>query len=743
MEVEKNKKLGLNSTVIIWLVVIFLTSIIFIGFISTKTIVKLGNISISVAEKDITSEYVNYIMALMDRKAKEYSHVFELGVNLANVYATQAAFICENSSEFKFEDKALSEYRDTFIKDEKRGVYISHSKGILDILCDTNSRISNDDIKLYYSLSFLNPLIEVILSNSKYFENFNLMLFSRYYEIFSTKSNAFNVSMISSAASLKEYMDSIYSEFLSDSGTTLEVDYRFKSMVATNAITCSAKYFDKTTGKPKLSGTVGINLENLTKDMEKEEIQIIKHWKGLELSEFAKKYVFTFVFETDTSEFVILQKDSLDILGFNAISLMASDQKDGSNIFAHLRAYAFDSNIPDLRILGSKVSNSNSGQFHINLNSMDYVFIYHKMTYGNWVLFTAIPYSIFLEPAIEARKIMRDVIYDFNANFILVSILFFGCAGLIIAFLFRRYIVIPIRGFSERALKMSKGNFGVTVMAKGGREIHDLGISFNLLSGELRTYMKNLEVEMESQSKVESEMDIARKIQQSLLPRWDLFLKDNRFSLFCELIPAKEVAGDFYDLMMLDENRLMFLVADVSGKGISAAFFMSIAKNVIRNACVNEPDNPAVAMRTANEIMSQYGTEMFVTVFLCYVDLNSGKLNYANAGHNEALLLTPDGGFRYFGKLGNAVAGFIPGLDFALGEDVINPGETMILYTDGITEATSPSEELFEEERLSEIAVANHDCELKEICSEIIHAVEIFDNCIQFDDITVLAFRRK
>ena len=190
------------------------------------------------------------------------------------------------------------------------------------------------------------------------------------------------------------------------------------------------------------------------------------------------------------------------------------------------------------------------------------------------------------------------------------------------------------------------------------------------------------------------------------------------------------------------KTDLCFLVADVSGKGISAAFFMSIAKNIIRNACINEPDNPAIAMRDANEILSQYGTEMFVTVFLCYVDLNSGKLNYANAGHNEALLLTSDGKFRYFGKLGNAVAGFITGLDYALGEDVINHGETMILYTDGITEATSPSEELFEEERLSEIAVANHDCELKEICSEIIHAVEIFDNGIQFDDITVLAFRR-
>ena len=106
---------------------------------------------------------------------------------------------------------------------------------------------------------------------------------------------------------------------------------------------------------------------------------------------------------------------------------------------------------------------------------------------------------------------MQNVVYDFNTKFILVSLFFFGCATLVTVFLFRKYIVIPIKGFSVRALKMSKGNFGVTVMAKGGREIHDLGISFNRLSGELRTYMKNLETEMEAQSKVEAENGYCQK----------------------------------------------------------------------------------------------------------------------------------------------------------------------------------------------------------------------------------------
>ena len=339
----------------------------------------------------------------MNRKAKEYSHVFELGVNLANVYASQSAFIYEHLNKFKFGDKPLTDYRNTFINDEKRGIYLRQNKNILDISCDGKSAISCEEMKLYYALSFLNPLMEVILSSSDHFEDFSLMLFSRYYEVFSTKSSSFNMSMIGNAVYLREFMDSVYSEFLSSPKKTLEVDYRFKSKSGTNAITCSAKYFNKTNENLDLASTIGISLENVTKDLGKEEFYIIRNWKGPEISEFAEKHIFTFVFDIDTSEFVILPLKSLELLGFNAISQMAASQYD-KNIFSHLRVYTFDSCNPAVRALYDNIKDSDKGQFHINLNSMDYVFIYQKLTFGDWVLFTAIPYSIFLEPAIEGEK---------------------------------------------------------------------------------------------------------------------------------------------------------------------------------------------------------------------------------------------------------------------------------------------------------------------------------------------------
>lgn len=741
MEIKKSKKPGLNAFVLICLFALFLSSALFIGFISTMAILRLGNISVSVAEKDITAEYIEYVAILMEKKSKEYSHLFELGVTLAAICANQSAFIYENIDKFDIDEQLLKECRNSFIKDRDGSCYLNKNDGIINLLPDRKAALSKENLKIYYALSFFDPLIRTVISNSKYLEYFNLMVFDLYYEVFFDRKNTYDSFKAVDSGQVMQFMDRAYSKFLS-TPLPVEVDYHLKSMNSMSTITCAAKYFNKESGKLDLASTIGIDIDKLTKDIEDEEINIFNSWKGLDLSESARDHIFTFVLDTRTCEIVIIPKKTLELMGFNESSLMEKNKKEAMTIFPYPGIYTYDSANPALRTLQNKTKNTQKGQFHITLESIDYLFIYQKMTYGNWALFTAVPYSIFLQPAVQAKKSMQGIIYDFNKDFVFISIIFFAATAVITVYLFRRYILLPIRGFSERALEMSKGNFGVTVIARGGREIHDLGISFNQLSGELRKYMKNLECELESQSNLESEMDIARKIQQSLLPRWDLFFEDNRFSLFCELIPAKEVAGDFYDLFMLNENNLMFLVADVSGKGISAAFFMSIAKSVIRNSCINKPDNPAVAMREANEILSQYGTEMFVTVFLCYIDLNTGAIKYANAGHNEALMLAPDGSTRYFGKLGNAVAGFIGDLDFALGEDVINYGETLILYTDGITEATSPSEELFEEERLAEIVSINHDSELKDIVSEIIHAVELFDNSVQFDDITVITFRR-
>ncbi|HBM16335.1 MAG TPA: hypothetical protein DD381_08360 [Lentisphaeria bacterium] len=740
---ERTKRLGLRASVIICFSLILISTIIFIGFISSTLVFKLGNISVSVAEKDITSEYLDYVKVLMDRKAKEYTHLIELGLKLSGIYASQIGFICDNASSFDFNETLLDKFRDNYLKDSSKDFYFHQNGGYAHALAGSKEDESlKKDLPLYYAISCFDPFMKTAISESRSFDYFSLLLFDTHYLTFFTKDKNFNMSVIDNADYLRKYIDKTYVDFSSRPGLLQEVNYRYKSLDTLGALTCTAKYFSKKDQKLILSSTIGIDKFNLTKDMEKEELLIIANWKGLDEESFARKYVFTFVYDEKSSEFVVFPEKARTLLGFVPNTKTVSKPDSDTNSVFEERLFTSESSNGQIKNLSLMIKKEKEGRFHVEINNMDYLLIYQKLDYADWILFTAIPYSILLNPAEEVKRNMLDIIYDFNFDFITMSVLFFLVIASVTIFLFRRYILYPIKGFNDRSIKMSQGNFGVSVIARGGRELYDLGRSFNQLSGELRRYMKNLEFEIKAQANLESEMDIARRIQESMLPSYDIMGDDKRYSIYCKLIPAKEVAGDFYDLMKIQDNKLIFLVADVSGKGISAAFFMSIAKSVIRNSCINEPENPALAMTTANKILSRYGTEMFVTVFLCYLDLDTGIIKYANAGHNEPLMISSTGSSRYFGKMNNAVAGFIEDLDFNMGDDVINPGETLLLYTDGITEATSPSDELFEDERLSEIAAINYDSKLESLVSELIHAVDVFDNGVQFDDITVLTIRR-
>ncbi|MCP4179881.1 MAG: SpoIIE family protein phosphatase, partial [bacterium] len=395
------------------------------------------------------------------------------------------------------------------------------------------------------------------------------------------------------------------------------------------------------------------------------------------------------------------------------------------------------------KLLNDAADKNINGIEHITYGKDKYITAYSKMKFNNWILCTAVPINLLLEPVDKTKLMMKSTISGFKMNFMFLSGFFLMISILLIVIFFRKYLIIPIVKFRNRAVKMGEGNFGASVLLEGTSEIKDLGLSFNSLGGELRTYMKNVEKEIAKKTKVENEVKVARQIQQAILPRITNAYKNIGIELFAELHPAIDVAGDFYDFFFLSDNRMVILIADVSGKGISAAFFMSIAKRVLRNVCTNEPDDPAEALKITNEILASYNVNMFVTIFLMYYELDTGKAKYANAGHNEVLLVKTSGENEYFGCLGDTVSGFIPDLEYNSSEIIINPGDELVLYTDGVTEANSPSEEEYGENRLAEFILKNKNRDVKEVVQELISDVHDFEQGGQFDDITVVMFRRK
>jgi len=304
----------------------------------------------------------------------------------------------------------------------------------------------------------------------------------------------------------------------------------------------------------------------------------------------------------------------------------------------------------------------------------------------------------------------------------------------------------PIRELRGKALEMGRGNFSTKIQVAGSREARDLAVAFNELGDALTKYVEELKRETSAREAFESEVRTARKIQEALLPHtFPPFPDRSEFALFASLIPAKEVSGDFYDFFFIDDETLALVMADVSGKGLPAAIFMAVARTLLRNICLSSPGiTPDKALSRANDYLCDENEEaMFVTVFLAFHNARTGKLTFANAGHEPFVSLRADGIPKRLGVLNDFPLGIAPGHEFALGEHNLEIEETIVLHTDGVTDATSPEGEFFGEKRFLDILAEHAERAPADIVAAVNDAILAFQKDNQFDDITIMAMRRK
>jgi len=317
-----------------------------------------------------------------------------------------------------------------------------------------------------------------------------------------------------------------------------------------------------------------------------------------------------------------------------------------------------------------------------------------------------------------------------------------SAVGILFALFFSNSIASPIQRLEQGVQKIGAGDFAVQIEEKGPPEIVTLAGAFNKLGKQLTIYIENLRKEIAARQIVESEIAIARKIQESLVPHtFPPFPNRKEFDLYGNILPAMEVAGDYYDFFV-KEDKLILIVGDVSGKSVPAAFFMAITRTLIRSICHHKCE-PGMVLTTANKILMQDNDAcMFVTLFLACYDIKTGVLTYANAGHPEAALLKKNGKVNWFGLLNDPVAGVMPVKHFHVATQQIEPGDSIVLYTDGVTEATSEEEELFGPKRLETLLEESAGMEPKALCKKIEQSVLDFQKGHLFDDATLLVLRR-
>lgn len=258
-------------------------------------------------------------------------------------------------------------------------------------------------------------------------------------------------------------------------------------------------------------------------------------------------------------------------------------------------------------------------------------------------------------------------------------------------------------------------------------------------------FVKNAQHEHLQLKSIQSDLKVAREIQETILPKeFNPFPNEKTFDIYACMSAAKYVGGDFYDFFTIDQDRLGFVIADVSGKGVPAAIFMAISRTVIRAIALTE-NSAAQCMKRANDLLCKESVnDMFVTVFYGILDIHTGRITYSNAGHNPPVLMGHDHTASFIPLTGDRILGVIPDSAYHEKELQLVPGDSLFLYTDGITEAKNKDNKLFGDQRLLECCRQLAGKTSREIVDSVTQTVGDFVlGAIQSDDITLLTISYK
>lgn len=319
---------------------------------------------------------------------------------------------------------------------------------------------------------------------------------------------------------------------------------------------------------------------------------------------------------------------------------------------------------------------------------------------------------------------------------IFMQVVVFVTLFVLIYILIKKIIIDNIYEINSSLSKITGGDLNTKVNVRDNEEFASLSDDINSTVDTLKDYISQAEKRMDE------ELKFAKNIQYSALPNvFPAYPNRREFDIYASMNTAKEVGGDFYDFYFVGKNTIAVLMADVSGKGIPAAMFMMTAKTMIKNLAETGLPVQEVLTQANEKLCETNEAGMFVTTWLGFIDLTTGKLTYANAGHNPPLLKRGKGKFEYLkGRSGLVLAG-MEGVVYRANEVDLWPGDKLYLYTDGVTEATNSETQLYGEERLIDFLNAKDYKTPEESCKAVLQSVMDFTGeADQFDDITMLQF---
>jgi len=374
-----------------------------------------------------------------------------------------------------------------------------------------------------------------------------------------------------------------------------------------------------------------------------------------------------------------------------------------------------------------------------------------------WVLISAYSQAISSQPIALLQGSIRQIqgesteVYRNKekntrtmALVLLIAVMLLTLAG---ALVLGKRIVKPLNIITKRISELSEGNleFRMEDAYRTGDEVQELAESFAALSHKTVEYVDTVKRVTAEKERIGTELSLATKIQAAMLPHiFPAFPDRPDFDIYASMDPAKEVGGDFYDYFLIDDDHLCMVIADVSGKGVPAALFMMASKIILQSIAMMGRSPAEILAKTNEALCSNNEAQMFVTVWLGILELSTGRLTAANAGHEYPVLKHANGSFALYKDKHGFVIGGMEGARYREYELQLEPGDKLFVYTDGVPEATNADSELFGTERMTAALNEQPDAAPREVLRTVRRAVDGFvREAEQFDDLTMLCLEYK
>ncbi len=374
------------------------------------------------------------------------------------------------------------------------------------------------------------------------------------------------------------------------------------------------------------------------------------------------------------------------------------------------------------------VPNAKAGEF--------YWVAFAPIATTDWVVTSSVSESEYMSPHIQ--RLWHRALFLVSGLVVLLGVT---------AFVSIR-VARPIEKMARAVNELAHGNLDAHVHEVTSRdEIGQLASAFNTMTGQLKQHVAALTEQTAARETVEAELRIARQIQTDLLPKtFPPFPSRNEFDLYAVNVPAHRVAGDFYDFFFTPDDLLTIVIADVSGKGVPAALLMAVTRTIVRNLAMEGLTPGQIAERANAMLIQDISDSMFVTMFLCQYDTKTGRILYVNAGHPKPYCFGATGDPSEFGDVTGALLGVNPvsaDWSYEQREGQLEIGQTLLLYTDGVSEARSPDGQMLRNAGVEQLIRQHQTDDVDHLCKGLVEDVTDYQAGQPADDVTLVALKRR